>query len=348
MRFATLAVLVFLSACGHTQREPGMDSAASPESGAAPANARLPLALVRDVDLPGNSTRFDYQDIDPTRGRLFIAHMNDNALLGVNLADGSVAGVVPNITTARGVAVAPEIGRVFVTSMPNQVVIVDAANLTEVARVTSGRGPDGIAWDGHHGIVGVSDQSDGAISLLKDRGTGARVDVPLGEQTGNVAFDAARDCFWITVERAEGDQLMAIDPVVATVTTRIDLPGCQAAHGLRLHPDGKSALIACEDNAKLARVDLDGAHAVVIAPTGSGPDVLSIDPGLNLIYVAAESGDLTVFDLAQPGLAKVDAEHPGDNAHTVASDPSTHWVYFPLKSAGASGTPVLRIMRPRS
>jgi hypothetical protein len=42
----------------------------------------------------------------------------------------------------------------------------------------------------------------------------------------------------------------------------IDLPGCIGAHGLRVHPDGASALIACEGNAVLARVDLDGAHAV--------------------------------------------------------------------------------------
>ena len=36
---------------------------------------------------------------------------------------------------------------------------------------------------------------------------------------------------------------------------------------------------------------------------------------------------------------------PGGNAHTVAVDPATHRVFFPLKT-GPDGTPVLRNMRP--
>src|SRR2546428_1121659 len=44
--------------------------------------------------------------------------------------------------------------------------------------------------------------------------------------------------------------LVAIDPVAANVTTQIDLPGCQGAHGLRLSPDGQSAFVACEGQAE--------------------------------------------------------------------------------------------------
>lgn len=344
MRYPLLLASLLLVACGHPRAETNAAAPATAESG---VESRLPLTLVRDVELPGRANRFDYQDIDPTRGRLFIAHMNDNSVVAVDLADAKVAGVVPNVPTARGVAVAPEIGRVFVTAMPNQVVIINADSLAEVGRVTTGRGPDGIAWDPKDGVVAVSDQSDGAVSLLRDRGTGARVRVAVGDQTGNVVYDAARGSFWVTVERSDGpDQLVAIDPTLGNVTTRIPLPGCEAAHGLRLHPDGQSALIACEDNATLARVTLDGNHAISTERTGNGPDVLSIDSGLNWLYVAAESGDLTVFDLARPGLVKIDAEHPADNAHTVAADPATHRVYFPL-IAGADGRPVLRIMQPR-
>ena len=113
----------------------------------------------------------------------------------------------------------------------------------------------------------------------------------------------------------------------------------------RLHPDGKSALIACEGNDVLARVALGGDHAVVRAKTGRGPDVLAIDPGLGWLYVAAESGDLTVFDLNQPGVVLLGHDHPGAYSHSVAVDPVTHRVFFPLL-AGPRGTPVLRIMRP--
>src|SRR5262249_22735907 len=152
----------------------------------------------------------------------------------------------------------------------------------------TGNAPDGVSWDPQHKMVGVSDQRDGAVSLIADAGSGKRVQVPLGAETGNVVFDAGRGWFWVTVvTRNPPDELVAIDPTTAKVTPRIGLPGCRGAHGLRLHPNGKSAFIACEDNAVLTRVDLEGAHAVVTAKTGNGPDVLSIDPGLGWLYVAA-------------------------------------------------------------
>jgi DNA-binding beta-propeller fold protein YncE len=173
------------------------------------------------------------------------------------------------------------------------------------------------------------------------------VQVKLGVETGNVVFDAPRGIFWITVNKAKPpDALMGVDPAAAKITTSIDVPGCDGAHGLRIHPDGQSALIACEGNNMLARVDLNGAHAVVTQPTGEGPDVLSIDPGLGWVYVAAESGDLAVFDIRKPGLTAFPKQHVGEHAHSVTVDPATHRVFFPLM-AGSKGTPALRIMKPQ-
>lgn len=310
------------------------------------AGARLPLGLVADVDLPGAATRFDYQDVDESKGQLVVAHMNDASVLVLDLHDGSVLKLLPGIPTARGVVIARDVGRIFVTSSPHQLVLIDSASLSELGRVTTGNGPDGVGWDPTHKIVGVSDQSDGALSLIADAGNGTRTQVQLGEETGNVIFDPARNWFWITVVTAKPpDQLVAVDPGTAKVVARIGLPGCGGAHGLRLHPDGQSAFVACESNDTLARVDLDGAHGVATARTGSGPDVLSIDPGLGWLYVAAESGDLTVFDIRQKGTVLVGHDHPGSNSHTIAVDPASHRVFFPMM-AGPKGTPVLRIMRP--
>lgn len=306
------------------------------------AGGPLPLVQVSDVSLPGAANRFDYQDIDPAKAQLVIAHMNDNAVVIVALADGSTRKVLPNIPTPRGVAVADDVGLIFVTSSPSSLVLIDNATLAEVSRAPTGASPDGDAWDPDDKIVGVSDQGDGALSLIANAGSGTRTPVPLGVETGNVVYDATRKQFWITVVAASPpDQLVEVDPKTAAVTTRIPLPGCDGAHGLRLHPDGQSAFIACENNDKLARVDLGGTHAVVTAATGAGPDVLSIDPGLGLLYVAAESGDLTVWNINQTGVALVGHDHPGAGSHTVAADPATHRVFFPLTSG-----PVLRIMQP--
>jgi DNA-binding beta-propeller fold protein YncE len=311
-----------------------------------PTAASLPLVLVADVPLPGKAVRFDYQDIDPTTKRLFIAHMNDASVVVVSTVDGSLIKVIPGIPSPRGIVVAEDAKRAFVTSSPSNLVIIDSESLKELERVATGRSPDGVAWDSLHRVVGVSDQGDGALSLIADSGTGARKQVALGSETGNVVFDPARATFWITVVAAVGpDQLVSVDPVAAKVVVKIPIQGCSGAHGLRIHPNAKSALVACEGNSKVARVSLDGAHAVVLAPSGSEPDVLAIDAGLGLLYVAAESGDVRVFDLAKTGLVSVGHEHPGASSHSVAVDATTHQVFFPL-AVGPHGAPVLRIMRP--
>src|SRR5262245_58421044 len=63
-----------------------------------------------------------------------------------------------------------------------------------------------------------------------------------------------------------------------------------------------------------------------------GPDVLSIDPGLGWLYVAAESGDLTVFDIQTAGVVLLGHDQPGSHSHSVAADPATHRVFFPLQA----------------
>lgn len=326
------AIALGLLACHSPARPPD----ASPTIAPSATGPTLPLELVAEVPLPGGATRFDYQDL--ASGRLVIAHMNDASVLVLDATNGSVVKEIPNIPTARGIAIGG--GRIFITSKPDRVVILDEKSLAEIARVQTGNAPDGIAFDSAHGLVGVSDQKDGAISILADSGTGKRVQTKVGSETGNVVFDAGRKQFWIT---AVPERLVAIDPTNASIATSIDLPGCKGAHGLRLHPDGKTAFIACEENATLVRVELEGAHALALGKTGDDPDVLAIDPGYGWLYVAAESGDLVVFDIAKPGIVLVGHDTPGPKSHSVGVDPATHRVFFPLERG-----PSLRIMRPKS
>ena len=99
---------------------------------------------------------------------------------------------LPGIASVRGVIAANDINRIFATAINNQLVIIDATTLTELARAPTGKSPDGLAWDSVHQIVGVSDQGDGALSLIAGAGLGARKQVSLGVETGNVTLSAER------------------------------------------------------------------------------------------------------------------------------------------------------------
>src|SRR5690348_8713173 len=86
-----LAAVLGAAACNGTTvtsapNVPDPNGGAPPPDGMAPgapapsaAAGKLPLVVVSDVPLPGGSTRFDYQDIDPASGHLVTAHMNDGS-----------------------------------------------------------------------------------------------------------------------------------------------------------------------------------------------------------------------------------------------------------------------------
>jgi DNA-binding beta-propeller fold protein YncE len=344
-----LLSLLAAAACRSDVSRPGEASSPAPGSVSTERRAlrpHLPLVRIAELDLPGRPARFDYQAIDASSGQLVIAHMNDSAVLFVRLSDGSVLKRLTGIPAPRGVAIAGDVGRVFVTSSPHSLVLIDGKALVELGRVQTGNGPDGVAWDAQHQIVGVSDQRDGALSLISGAGLGARRAIPLGKETGNVVFDAVRGWFWVTVLMGSTpDRLLALSPLDGEPRANIPLPGCDGAHGLRLHPQGDRAFVACESNDMLLEVELGAGRVAATLPTGSGPDVLSVDDGLGWLYVAAESGDLSVFDVSHPVLTLLGHADAGKAAHTVAVDPSSHRAFLPLM-AGPRGTPVLRILQP--
>jgi DNA-binding beta-propeller fold protein YncE len=73
---------------------------------------------------------------------------------------------------------------------------------------------------------------------------------------------------------------------------------------------------------------------------GQGPDVLAYDQGAHRLYVAAESGEVTVLTEQDGKLKVAGSDHLADGAHVVAVDPATHHSYFPIPS-GSGGQPVV-------
>ena len=76
------------------------------------------------------------------------------------------------------------------------------------------------------------------------------------------------------------------------------------------------------------------------------PAVKPLLPGMRkLLYVAGESGVVSLFNVESAHVTKRGEGLLGPHAHVVAVDPDTHLAYFPLMNLG--GHPALRIMRPQ-
>ena len=88
-------------------------------------------------------------------------------------------------------------------------------------------------------------------------------------------------------------------------------------------------------------VDLNNMQVGPPLPVGREPDVLAFDTGTKCLYVAAESGQIKIFQEVNRTLKPV-GELQLPHGHTVSVDSNTHLVYFPLENL--DGKPVLRIM----
>jgi DNA-binding beta-propeller fold protein YncE len=300
------------------------------------------LRLVADVPLPGSPSRFDYQSLDPTTGRLYIAHMGAGELIAFDTRTRQVVGRASGLPKATGVLVVPSRDRVYVSAAgAHQVAVLEDSTLHKVAAIEGVTFPDGLAFAPQVGKVFVSDEF-GRREIVIDASTNRmRATIPLDGEAGNTQYDSVGQQILVAVQT--GNELVTIDPKFERISGRYRLPGADHPHGLLVDAPRRLAFVANEGNGKLLVVNLATMRVTSAYPVGREPDVLAFDPGLQRLYVASESGLVTVFAELQSHL-KVLGTYTAPEAHSVAVDPVTHEVYLPLADLG--GRPVLRILTP--
>jgi DNA-binding beta-propeller fold protein YncE len=166
--------------------------------------------------------------------------------------------------------------------------------------------------------------------------------IELGGEPGNTQYDAGSHCVVVAVQTA--NQLAVIDPATASIVRRITLDqAVQYPHGVYIDARHRLAFIAGQESGTLGVLDLGTLRLREVLPIGRDPDVLAFDSTIGRLYVAAESGVLSVFEERDRSLVQL-GWYRAPRAHSVAVDPATHRVYLPLADVG--GHPVLRVLVP--
>lgn len=306
------------------------------------ADSGLPLTVVATVPLPGAATRFDYESLDPKTGRLFLAHLAASEVVVFDVKTNRVVGTIRDVDHVHGVLAVPELGRIYATATGiNEVAVIDAHSLKVIARVPAGTYPDGMAYDSHDRKLYVSDEQGDTDTVIDTTSNKRIATITLGGDVGNTQYDARSHRVYVNVQSLR--QLVAIDPAKDVVIGRYPVPGCTGNHGLQLDDDHRRAYIACEGNATLVAFDLNQLKALRAYSIGDDPDVLAYDQKRAILYVAAESGIVSMFAVHAEGLTKTGQAFLADDAHIVAVDQRTHLVYFPVL---ASSGPEMIVMRP--
>jgi DNA-binding beta-propeller fold protein YncE len=297
---------------------------------------------VADVPMPGPAVRFDYQSMDAEHGRLYIAHMNADHLVVFDTANRKVVANLDGFKRVHGVIAVPEINRVFASATgDHQMISVDMQTLKIIGKAGPIDYPDGLAYAPGPRRVFVSDEHGAVDAVVDETSTKLIKNIPLGGFAGNTIYDPVSKRILVAVHGV--NQLVEIDPETMSIVARHQFTGVENPHGIALDIDGRLAFVAGEENHSLAVFDLKTSKQLSVHQVGDDPDVLAYDAGLKLLYVAAESGTVSVFREAGRNVEPI-GHCNMPYAHSVSVDPKTHLVYFPLQNIG--GKPVLRIMRP--
>jgi DNA-binding beta-propeller fold protein YncE len=305
-----------------------------------PASPGPVLRVVADVPLPGPPVRFASLSFDAGKDRLYIAHMAAGTIIVFDLKRRRVVTTLAGMPGVTSILAVPALQRVYASvTRLHQVSVIADRSLQVVARLGDLGFPGGIAYAPDRRKIYVADEGGAGMLVLDARADTVLHTVALDGEAGQTLFDPGSRC--ILVAQPARNELYAIDPASERILGRFELAGAARPHGLAIDAERRRIFVASEGNARLLTVDLRTMRVIDTEQVGEAPDVLAFDPIWSRLYVASETGVVSVFTETSSGLA-----HDGDialpHAHVVGVDPRTHLVYLPLQDV--NGRPVLRIM----
>jgi DNA-binding beta-propeller fold protein YncE len=292
----------------------------------------------------GGEGGWDYLKVDAAARRLYVSHATRVHV--IDLEKGAIVGVIADTPGVHGIAVAPGLGRGFVSNgHANTVTVFDLKTLATVATIAvSGENPDAIAFD----------PASGRVFTFNGRSANATaIDAAGGEVVGTItlggkpefAVPDGRGTVFVNIE--DTSELVAFDARTLEVKTRWPLAPCEEPSGLALDAEHRRLFSVC-GNAMMAVVDADTGKVITTLPTGDGTDGAAFDPATGLAFASNGAGTLTVVHEDSPEMFTVLGNVTTKRgARTIALDESTHRLYLPTAQYGPPPSPTAERPHPR-
>lgn len=283
--------------------------------------------VVKTIPIGGNGG-WDYCVVDSAARRVYVSHGTHVVVLDAD--SGAVVGDIPNTLGVHGIALAPDLGRGFISAgRANTIIIFDLKTLKNLGTVKSGGlNPDAIYYDaGSKRVFAFNGRSSNAIAVNAADGKVAGM-IPVG---GKPEFAAGDDQGHVFVNIEDKSQLLEIDAQKLSVLHRWPLAGCKEPSGLAFDQKNRRLFSVC-GNKKMVVVNADTGEIVATPDIGEDPDAAGFDPDTQLVLSSnGESGDLTFIHEDSPDkYSVIDTVPTKKYARTMAIDSKTHNIFLPI------------------
>jgi DNA-binding beta-propeller fold protein YncE len=277
----------------------------------------------------GGEGFWDYLAIDPQARRLYVSRWSH--VMVVDADSYQVVGDIPGIQGVHGIAIAPEIGRGFITEdQANRITIFDLRTLNKIGTAQTGNGPDTIIYDPSSKRVFVFSR-DGKVTAVS-AATGAVVGT--AELGGSPEFAASDDRGHVYNNLEDKNQVVQIDSRTLRILNRWPLAPGESPSGMAIDAVHRRLFIGCR-NRTMVVMNADSGKVVTTVPIGDGVDANRFDPGTNTAFSSNGDGTLTVVHENGANMFSVVANLPTQRgARTMELDPETHRVYLVTAQLG--------------
>jgi len=313
-------------------------------SGAALAAAagERPYTVAQRLPLGGDGG-WDYLSADPQAHLLYLSRADHVSV--VDTRSGTQIAAIADTPGVHGIALAPELGRGFISAGKADLVkVFDLKTRAVLATVATGAGPDAILYDAASQRVFAFNGHGHSATVIDARSNAVLATLPLG---GKPEFARADGHGMVYVNIEDTAELVAIDAATATLKARWPLPHCEEPSGLALDAAHRRSFSTC-GNETLAVLDIDSGRPVANVPIGKGVDGAEFDPARQLVFSANGEGTLTLVRERGPDDYVVQQTLTTQRgARTIALDAATHQLYLPTAEFGPTPAPTTDTPHPR-
>ena len=285
--------------------------------------------ITKKIPIPGQGS-WDYLTVDEGARRLYVSHGTQVEVLDVD--SGTIAGKVANTLGVHGIAIAPELGRGFVSDgQASTVTIFDLQTLNALGEVPTGKKPDAIIYDPATAQVFAFNGGSNSVTVINAASGKVAGTIDLG---GGPEFATSDGKGYVYDNLEDESIVLKIDARKRTVERRWKTAPCASPSSMAIDRENRRLFVGCRSKV-MAVMNADTGEMITTLPIGDHVDATAFDTERKLIFNSNGEGSITVIRQESPDkYSEVETVKTVPRAKTMALDPKTHQLFLSTAESG--------------
>jgi len=285
--------------------------------------------ITKKIPIPGQGS-WDYLTVDESARRLYVSHGTQVEVL--DLDSGAIVGKIENTQGVHGIAIAPDLGRGFVSDgQSSTVTIFDLKTLKTIAEVPTGKKPDAIIYDPATSRVFAFNGGGNSATVIEAKDGKVAGTIDLG---GGPEFAAADGNGYVYNNLEDESLVLKINSRTLKVEQRWPTAPCASPSSMAIDRDNRRLFLGCRSKV-MAVMNADTGQVITTLPIGDHVDATAFDVETRLIFNSNGEGTVTVVRQDSPDkYSVVETVKTLPRAKTSALDPKTHRLFLSTDESG--------------